>query len=186
MYISPISERMRKRKAFADTELEGASVPHLFASSIASSSSVSNLTPSYSRLSLLTLPPNDYQALHQSAMSCENDATEYLPTTTAAAAAAAMSDYQLSEFLHSKSPSSSSLSLSPPLPPPLPQHFPSLPPQQHNIRIIDDAKLMYMRRQTNEPSLICSQLTTEQRNTACTVNAKPKLSFSIESIIGIK
>lgn len=186
MYISPLTERIRKRKAFADAELDRTSVPHLFASSMASSSSVSNLTLPYSRLSMLSLPQNehlsniiDYQALQQTAISSENNATEYLPTTTAAAA---MSDYHLPDVLYSKSPSSSSLSLSPPLPP-----FNPLPPQpQHKIRIIDDAKLMFMRQQINEPSLIYNQLTAEQHNSECTVNAKPKLSFSIESIIGIK
>lgn len=194
MYISPITERMRKRKAFADTELEGNA--HLFAaSSLPSSSSVSNLTPSsYSCLSMLTLPQNghlsniiDYHTLRQrAAMESENtNATEYLPTAPPPPQpplGATINDYQLSELLRSKSPSSS-MSLSPP-----PQllssssSLPSLSPQ-HKIRIIDDAKLMYMRRQINEPSLIYNPLTAEH-SSECT--AKPKLSFSIESIIGIK
>lgn len=199
MYISPITERMRKRKAFADTELEGnaTAASHLFAaSSLPSSSSVSNLTPSsYSCLSMLTLPQNghlsniiDYHTLRQrAAMASENNnATECLPTAPPPPQpplGATINDYQLSERLRSKSPSSS-MSLSPPPPPQLLSSslLPSLSPQ-HKIRIIDDAKLMYMRRQINEPSLIYNPLTAEH-SSECT--AKPKLSFSIESIIGIK
>lgn len=197
MYISPITERMRKRKAFADTELEGnATASHLFAaSSLPSSSSVSNLTPSYSCLSMLTLPQNghlsniiDYHTLQQqTAMASENNnATNYLPTppppppqAPSTTTTTTINDYQLSELFYSKSPSSS-MSLSPPL---LPSpSLPSLSPQ-HKIRIIDDAKLMYMRRQINEPPLIYNPLTIEH-NSECA--SKPKLSFSIESIIGIK
>lgn len=196
MYISPITERMRKRKAFADTELDGnATASHLFAASSlpssSSSSSVSNLTPSYSCLSMFTLPQNghlssiiDYHALQQQAAraSEHNNATEYLPTPPPQplqTSTPTINAYQLSELLCSESPSSS-MSLSPP---PLQPSFSPLPPQ-HKIRIIDDAKLMYMRRQINEPSLIYNPFTAEH-NSGCT-NAKPKLSFSIESIIGIK
>lgn len=188
MYISPMTERMRKRKAFADTELEDNGRPHFLASSMTSSSHVGNLTPPYSRLSMLTLPQNghltnilDYHALQQTTVASEhNNSVEYLSAPTS------MNDYPLSELLmHSKSPSSS-LSLSPPLPSP---HLPSCSPStsQQRIRIIDDAKLMYMRRQTNEPSSIYNErLMANQHNSESTVNAKPKLSFSIESIIGIK
>lgn len=185
MYISPQTERMRKRKAFAGTEFDGNSASHLYASSLPSSSSVSNLAPSYSRLSMLTLPQNehlsniiDYHTLRPTAITSENNATEYLstrPTTTT------INDYHLSESMRSKStssPSSPSLSLSP-----LP--LPSLLPPQHKIRIIDDAKIVYMRRQITEPSLIYDPLTAGHNN-EYTSNAKPKLSFSIESIIGIK
>lgn len=198
MYISPITERMRKRKAFADTELEeSATSPHLFGStsfqpsSSSSSSSVGNLTPSYPCLSIFALPQNghlpsiiDHHALQQqTARASENDnTTEYMPTPLPSqplttTSTSTINDYQLSELLCSKSPSSSS-SRSPSSSP-----FSPLSPQ-HKIRIIDDAKLMYMRRQINEPSLIYNPSTAEH-NSECT-NAKPKISFSIESIIGIK
>lgn len=193
MYISPMTEQMRRRKSFAAIEFERNGESHVFASSVASSS-VSNLTPSYdSRLSMQILPQNehlsniiDYHALQSTTMAASenNNMTEYFSAT---APVASINDYQSSELLHSKSPSSSSLSTSPPLSSP---HLPSFlfptPPSQHKIRIIDDAKLMYMRRQIDEPSLIHNQLTAQQHNSQCTTNAKPKLSFSIESIIGIK
>lgn len=154
MYMSPLTERMRKRKAFADTELESS----LF--TLPSSSPVSNLSSSYSRLSMLTLPQNmhlsnsitDYHKIQQqSAITSESDTIEYLPTST-------MDGSQLHAYPNSKSPS-------------------------HKIRIIDDAKLANMSRQNIEP-VIYSPSSIQQHNTRCT-NSKPKLSFSIESIIGI-
>lgn len=152
MYMSPLTERMRKRKAFADTELESS----LF--TLPSPSSVTNLSSSYSHLSMLTLPQtmhlssaSDYHTIQQSRMASESDMTEYLPTST-------MEGYPLHEHPSSNAPS-------------------------HKIRIIDDAKLANMSLQNNEP-LIYSP-SSIQHNSHCT-NAKPKLSFSIESIIGIK
>lgn len=189
MCISPTMERMRKRKAFADTELEVNAPPtsasHLFVTSVPSStSSVSNLTPSYARRPMLPLPQHghssnmiDYHALHQTTIiTNENDATKYLATPTTEP----LCGYQFPELPHSKSPSSmSSLSLSP-LSLPSPQPL-------HKIRIIDDAKLVHMRRQIHVPSpAYCEPLTTAEYNGEYTINAKPKLSFSIESIIGIE
>lgn len=147
---SPLTERMRKRKAFADTELESSLFP------LVSPSSLINLSPSsYSRISMLTLQSShlsgtiDYNT-NQASNGSENDTTTvYLPTST-------MEGYH---------------------------EYPSSKSSSHKIRVIDDAKLANMSRQNNDP-LIYHPSTTH-RNSLC-ANVKPKLSFSIESIIGIK
>lgn len=175
MYVSPLTERMRKRRAFADNELESST--HLFA--LSSVSSVSNLSTPYSRLSMsmptaaaaaavatgaATVPLNmhlstaiDYSAIHQSTMiTNDNESPEYLSAQTPSS----IDNYRSNECY--------------------PCAIDSLP--AHRIRIIDDAKLCNMDRQNNEP-LIYSPSANEHSH--CT-SAKPKLSFSIESIIGIK
>lgn len=161
MYVSPLTERIRKRKAFADNELE--SHAHLFA--LSTVSSVSNLSPTYSSLpmptstaaTISTVPLNmhlpsviDYSAVHQSMITNENESTAYISTSI-------IDNYRSNNQHHcSESPTS-------------------------RIRIIDDAKLYNMTRQTNDSSIYDSS--NEQSH--C-ISAKPKLSFSIESIIGIK
>lgn len=162
MYVSPITERIRKRKAFADTELESNNSRLIFA--IPSPSSVGNLSSQYAQRTMPTMPtiPTlpltmhlssviDYNTIQQSMITNDSETADYLPTTSPST----MDNYRLDE--HSCSP--------------------------NRIRIIDDAKLSNMNRHNNE-SLIYSPLTNEPNNHF--VSAKPKLSFSIESIIGIK
>lgn len=162
MYVSPLTERMRKRKAFADNELE--SNAHLFAMS--SVSSVSNLSTPYTSLSMptatatavTTVPLNmqlssviDYSTIHQTMITSENESTEYLSTSH-------IGNYQLST------------------------EYPCSESSTSRIRIIDEAKLCNMDGQNND-RLMCSPPTNEHSHY---ISAKPKLSFSIESIIGIK
>lgn len=161
---------MRKRKAFADSELESSS--HLFA--LASPSSVSNLSSPYARLSMLTLPQTmhlssviDYNAIQQSIISNESDTAEYFSSSTTTT----IENFQLHECSSPRSPSPS--------------------PSPNRIRIIDDAKLTNMNRRNNNEPLIYRPSINEhihgqsQSPNNCS-SAKPKLSFSIESIIGIK
>lgn len=160
---------MRKRKAFADSELESSS--HLFA--LASPSSVSNLSSPYARLSMLTLPQTmhlssviDYNAIQQSIISNESDTAEYFSSSSTT----------IENFQHHKCSSPRS---------------PSPSPSPNRIRIIDDAKLANMNRRNNNEPLIYRPSINEhihgqsQSQSHCSC-AKPKLSFSIESIIGIK
>lgn len=161
MYVSPLTERMRKRKAFADTELESKS--NFFG--IPAPSSVGNLSSAYSRLTLPTVPLNmhlshviDYNTIQQSMITNECDSTEY--QSISPILSSTMDNYRLNtEYIATDTS-----------------------PQR--IRIIDDAKLSNMNR-LNDDSLIYSSSTNEPNNQHCT-NHKPKLSFSIESIIGIK
>lgn len=157
--MSPLAERMRKRKAFADTELESSS--HLFA--LASPSTVSNLSSPYTRLSMLTLPQTmhlssviDYNAIQQSILTNERDTAEYFSSTTT------IENFQLHDGSSSQSPS----------------------PSPNRIRIIDDAKIANMNRQNNEPLIYVPSINEHIHGHSESV--KPKLSFSIESIIGIK
>lgn len=154
IYMSPLTERMRKRKAFADTELESSLFP------LVSASCVTNLSPSsssssYSRLSMLTLQSSHLSSTieyntNQASADDENDTTTvYLPTSTPVGY----------------------------------QEYPSSKPSAHKIRVIDDAKLANMSQQNNEPLIY--HPSSIQHNSLC-ANVKPKLSFSIESIIGIK
>lgn len=162
MYVSPLTERMRKRKAFADTELESNS--HLFG--VPSPSSVGNLSSAYSCLTMPTMPLtmplsriNDYNTIQQSMITNECDSAEYLP-------------------------------ISPPLPSTMDnyrsntEYLATIESSPQRIRIIDDAKLFNMNQRQCNDSMIYCPLTNEP-NKHCN-SAKPKLSFSIESIIGIK
>lgn len=166
MYVSPLTERMRKRKAFADSELESKS--HLFA--LPTSSSIDNLSSPYSRLTIPTMHLSgviDYNTIQQSLITNESDSTDYLPpipATPLLPSSSTMDSYRSCEYSCSEF-------------------------SQQRIRIIDDAKLSNMNRQNND-SLIYGPSTNEANDncttTIATITTKPKLSFSIESIIGIK
>lgn len=130
MYVSPLVDRMRKRKAFADTELDSST--HIF-------------TAPYSNRTLTALPITaqlpgviNYSPIQQSMIRHESDLSIPVIETMKS------NDHQES--------------VSPPL----------------RIRIIEDAKLKHMNQQTNQHSVFGPS------------EVKPRLSFSIESIIGIK
>lgn len=154
MYVSPLTERMRKRKAFADSELESNS--HLFA--LSTTPAAVNLSSPYTRLTMPNVPLSmhlssviEYNTIQQSMITNESEMVEYLPQITPPPSMDY--DYRLNEYSCKES-------------------------SPNRIRIIDDAKLTNLQR-TNKDSHNYSPSTYGASN-------KPKLSFSIESIIGIK
>lgn len=171
MYVSPLAERIRKRKAFADTELESSS--HLFVSSspptmpfsINSSSTLNNLLPPYSTMPTMSNVP---LAMHLGGV------IDYSTTS------------QMLNIPH-ENDIQCDLSLSPSSSPQIMDKYrlnADTLSTQH-IRIIDDAKLFDKNvDQMNNESFYYAQ--SSMNTVDDIVNEKPKLSFSIESIIGIK
>lgn len=196
MYVSAITERMRKRKAFADSELDSTS-PHLLTlqapdTTPAPTTSTTHLLPisssfqsnaafytttSSSSLSNTLSPYSHYLmplSIHTSGIN-EINIGNYVSTQP-------IENYQTNDAYLSCLSS-----------PTLPQ-----PPQQtavspSNLRIIDDARYTFTNvndaGQMDRMSPICvhsspsvdGSIDDNHNN-----NRKPKLSFSIESIIGIK
>lgn len=165
MYVSPLTERMRKRKAFADTQLESSG--HLLTMptfSAHSTPSITNLSLSYSRLSIPNSSPTSHfnnfvdlnpceQQQQQQQITLNENTCDYLPSSIMT------QNYQQHEYLNTE----------------------RLPAK---IRIIDEAKLYNISAQHMNNESFAHAKSSINDNNHC--NAKPKLSFSIESIIGIK
>lgn len=159
LYVSPLADRIRKRKAFADSELDSSS--HLFMmptqfSSNSSPSFVNNLSSGMSSATLTMHLTNaiDYNNTAQQTVNLSNEIENV------------------------------SIRGSPPQP--MKMYRANQENLAHNrIRLIDDAKLYETtntQRMVNE-LFISAQSTVDSAHAA---KIKPKLSFSIESIIGIK
>lgn len=160
-YVSPLADRIRKRKAFADSELDSSS--HLFMmpaqfSSDASQPCVNHLSRAVSSATLTMHLANAIESNNptQTTMNWSNEIDNV----------SIRGDY------------------SPPQP--MKMYRSNQENLAHNrIRIIDDAKLyetINSQRMADE-SFISVQSTLDSADGA---EIKPKLSFSIESIIGMK
>lgn len=192
MYVSPFEDRIRKRKAFADTELDSSS--HLFmlsstptfsmkSSSLTTTSTIStalnNLSSPYTTMSQLPMIPPSTPTIPSLTMHLSNVIDYRIQTTPPPPPSPSQSkmntmnendtyDYVAAQIIKTEHRS----------------NFEMLSPRQQ-IRIIDDAKLYNMntKQKNYNESYILSSVTDES---AHSTGKKPKLSFSIESIIGIK
>lgn len=160
-YVSPLADRIRKRKAFADSELDSSS--HLFMmptqfSSDSSEPFVNNLSSPMSSATLTMHLANviDYNNTAQQTKNLSNEIDNV-------SISGGYSPPQMMKMYRSNQENLA-----------------------HNrIRIIDDAKLYETinSQRMDDESFIKAQSAIDS---AGGDEIKPKLSFSIESIIGIK
>lgn len=160
-YVSPLADRIRKRKAFADSELDSSSHLFMVPTQFSSNSSppfVNHLSSVMSSATLTMHLANaiDYNNIAQQTMHLSNEIDNV-------------------SIRGDCSP-----------PQPINMYRSNQENRAHNqIRIIDDAKLyetIESQRMADE-SFISAQ---SRFDSAGEAEIKPKLSFSIESIIGIK
>lgn len=151
MYPSPLTERIRKRRTFADNELNSST--DLLSATAAANASSSTSSSSYRSIPTFILNENS-SSLCDATTSSFGFVPKYGPYE--------FCNYLRSRVLHSPYTNT---------------HLNSLNDELPKIRIIDESKLRDCNLKFNfnlDTSLLDS------------CSTKPKLSFSIESIIGIK
>lgn len=160
-YLSPLADRIRKRKAFADSELDSSS--HLF---IMPTPFSSNSSPPFVN-NLSSAMSSDTLTMHQTnAIDYNNTAQQTINLSNKIDNVSIRGDYSPPQPINMYTSNRENLT-------------------NNRIRIIDDAKLY---ETINTQGMVHESFIGAQSilDSAGGAKIKPKLSFSIESIIGIK
>lgn len=173
MYASPLTERIRKRKAFADSELDSTTrlLPMLHSTHPLTSNGAPVVMPSpTSPNQMYSMPLSPYlmkDTLYNSNNVGYGTAKGHAPAN--AHHAFEFSNYLRSRVLHTYENNNNNV------------EFGGGNSETHKLRLVDESQLMGYY-----PTAAMSTEECDMSPERCSNVAKPRLSFSIESIIGIK